>query len=374
MKKSIAIVLLIIITINTLIPIKSYAENTVNMTVPSSADEAFNYQTYEDVEKEGVQNYNGIIESGKITVNGREEQAQESGYNITEILKILIRALCLIPQSAQLILSVSIDPYLTDNHGKDFNWFTIQDTVFGNISLFDINFFDSKSGKESDPNIKIKEQVANWYYVIRNISLIASLIILVYTGIRMAIATTSLDQAKYKQMIVNWLKSILILFVLPYLLMFTLNIAQSLLDLIPHKSVDQGFETELITTINTQLSDKSVFKVFGAFIILCLLAYYQFRFFVKYLFRLFKAAFLIVISPLITITYSLDKGQAHSKWFQNYISVVFMQVIHAFIYSIFMLSASEIAAKAPIIATAFFMALTRGEKIFTYLLNLRSND
>ena len=126
--------------------------------------------------------------------------------------------------------------------------------------------------------------------------------------------------------------------------------------------------------INDKLIAESFFPAFGALLTLILLTYYQVKFFCTYLWRFLKVAFLIIISPLITVTYALDKGSAHKKWLSQFISSVFIQTIHAIIYSIFIFSAAEIATRAPIVAIAFFMALSRGEKIFTYLFNIKGQD
>lgn len=204
--------------------------------------------------------------------------------------------------------------------------------------------------------------------------MIAALILLVYTGIRMAISTISADQAKYKAMLISWTKSFLILFILPYILILVISISDALVEAIPKKDTNEGFEIAIEKKVNNQLDNDSTFAAFGAFITLCLLAYYQVKFFIKYLFRFFKVAFLVIISPLITITYCLDKGSAHKNWFEEFIGSVFIQAIHALIYAVFMFSASEIAATVPIIAVAFFMALSRGEKIFAYIFNIKTEN
>lgn len=351
---------------------ESGADNKEEAPDSESSGSDYHYQTMKDVEEAGT-DYKGIIDTGKLNVGGKEKEITETSGFLEPIIKAIIRGIADIIQSVQIIISVFTNDYLEDA-SEGYNLFTIQDTVFGKISLFDIDFFDTKSGKADDPNVVIREQVKNWYFVLRNVALIASLLVLIYIGIRMAVSTIAQDQAKYKQMIVSWLKSIVILFILPYILMATMWIAQSFLEIIPNKDKTESFEARVTDTVNNRIQHESILVGFGALITLGMLTYYQVKFFIKYLFRFFKAAFLVMISPLITITYALDKGSAHDRWLQEYISVVFMQVIHAFIYSIFMFSAGEIAARAPIIAVAFFMALSRGEKIITYLMNIKSQD
>lgn len=333
--------------------------------------------------------------------SGKTSIIKEIASGIATIMKALVRIIAYIPQVVQVVISIITEPYVTDTTAPtskltvgdilkseqnilpqqnsettiaEIKWFTIQDTVFGRISLFDVNFFDTSTGDADNPNIKIKEAVANWYYIIRDLSLMASLVILVYMGIKMAISTVAEDQAKYKSMLIAWTKSFVIIFILPYVLMFILNIASALVNLVPQKSTAEGFETKIQNIINNKLNEESVVTATGALITLILMAYYQVKFFVKYLFRFFKMAFLIIISPLITITYSLDKGSAHNKWLHEFISLAFVQFIHAVIYSVFIFSAVNIVEKVPILGIVFFMALSRGEKIFNYVFRLKNDE
>jgi len=59
------------------------------------------------------------------------------------------------------------------------------------------------------------------------------------------------------------------------------------------------------------------------------LIYYQIKFFIIYLKRFLAVGFLIVISPLITITYSIDKArdnqaQAYKTWMKEFLVNVFI--------------------------------------------------
>ena len=372
MKKSLSMILAIIIIFNMLLPSYIYATGSSGS---ESKTETYNPQSWLDVEKGGIQNFDTLTkdDESSATVNGRKEKLTETATTNITLMGTAMRILCLIPQSIQLVLSLATTGYVigSTSGSSSFHWFSIHDTVFGKISLFDINFFDNTGASSSgNANLIIKQQVAGWFYAMRTIAMIGSLVVLIYVGIRMAISTIAEDQAKYKQMIMNWLTSFIILFILPYVLIFTFNIADSMIKLIPEQSKSSTFEETINKKVTTDLVSESIMPAVGAFALMVVLTYYQVIFFFKYMLRLLKAAFLVIISPLITITYALDKGKAHKTWFKQYIGVIFMQVIHALIYSIFMYSAGEIATRAPIIAIAFFMALSRGEKIFNYLFDL----
>ena len=111
-------------------------------------------------------------------------------------------------------------------------------------------------------------------------------------------------------------------------------------------------------------------------IIYFVLVFYQARFFIMYVKRFFTIGFLIVISPLITVTYAIDRAgdnrsQVFQSWGKELAVNLFIQPLHAFLYMVFMFIAEEIAVAAPIFAIIFLMALSRGEKIVKAIFNLR---
>ena len=103
-------------------------------------------------------------------------------------------------------------------------------------------------------------------------------------------------------------------------------------------------------------------------IVYCVLAFYQVKFFFMYLKRMLSVGFLIVISPLITITYSIDKAgdnqaQAYQRWMKEFLVSIFIQPLHALLFVVFMYSLYGIMERAPLLAIIFISALSRGERI-----------
>lgn len=98
--------------------------------------------------------------------------------------------------------------------------------AFSGIEFTDINFFDL-SGTGAIHSFR--SAIAQWYYIMRLISAAILLVILIYVGIRMAISTIASEQAKYKQMLVDWVTSLALLFLLHYIIMFIISINSSLI-------------------------------------------------------------------------------------------------------------------------------------------------
>jgi len=92
------------------------------------------------------------------------------------------------------------------------NWYTIEDTVFGSLDLFNADYFTS--------NKAIKNSVAAWYYTLSVLGVLINLLVLIYIGIKMAVSTVASAIAKYKEMLKDWLVGMVLIFALPYIIGF----------------------------------------------------------------------------------------------------------------------------------------------------------
>ena len=107
----------------------------------------------------------------------------------------------------------------------------------------------------------------------------------------------------------------------------------------------------------------------------CLL-FMEIKFIWLYMKRLLMVGFLIIISPLITITYSIDKAgdgkaQAFSTWMKEFLVNVLIQPLHALIYLIFVLTANSIAASSPLVALALLMAMGAVERMVKVVFDMK---
>lgn len=398
-KKLILSIIIILIIITTLlpnyIPICYAAENTVK---PTLSQEYKN--TVSESHKQSASEVTNQLPSainkdsdGTITGVGKWNQGEAADWASVAI-KVLIKIFCAIPYSLQYILVLVATPengqYVSGNstETEDFakwidelkiNWFTIQDTVFGKVPLFNVNFFDVTTDG-STPNSNLKSSVASWYRTCLIIAQVCSIITLIYIGIRMALATNPEDKVNYKKMLKNWIVGFAMLFILHYVIVIILKLANWLLTLIPQSIAGKNFEKEIIEkSINIFNEKESAWTTLIYAITYVIIVGYQIYFFIKYFKRLLTMGFLVMIAPLITVTYAIDKAgdgraQAYETWKKMFISNAFMQPVHAFVYMIFIYSASEIATKAPMIAVVFFMGILKAEDIFNKLFKLEKTS
>ncbi len=250
---------------------------------------------------------------------------------------------------------------------------TVQSLVFDRIELLNANYFAYNANTN---NYVIKESVKNWYSGVRTIAIIASIVILIYMGVRMAISSLASDKAKYKKMFFDWLTSFIMIFVLHIIIIFMSNLSTSITYMLTENAGALTLETKIMEYRMEEISTAVGWDSITQTIIYFVLVFYQARFFIMYVKRFFTIGFLIVISPLITVTYAIDRAgdnrsQVFQSWGKELAVNLFIQPLHAFLYMVFMFIAEEIAVVAPIFAIIFLMALSRGEKIVKAVFNLR---
>lgn len=250
---------------------------------------------------------------------------------------------------------------------------TVQSLVFDRIELLNANYFAYNANTN---NYVIKESVKNWYSGVRTIAIIASIVILIYMGVRMAISSLASDKAKYKKMFFDWLTSFIMIFVLHIIIIFMSNLSTSITYMLTENAGALTLETKIMEYRMEEISTAVGWDSITQTIIYFVLVFYQARFFIMYVKRFFTIGFLIVISPLITVTYAIDRAgdnrsQVFQSWGKELAVNLFIQPLHAFLYMVFMFVAEEIAVVAPIFAIIFLMALSRGEKIVKTVFNLR---
>lgn len=287
--------------------------------------------------------------------------------------------------------------------GGDAVW-SVDDILFNKSELTSINFFEID---KNTPDIiqTIRLNVATWYYVIRNISIVILLGILIYVGIRMAISTVASDEAKYKKMLKDWVVSIALLFVLHYIMIFTINFNNILVDIVGHTR--ESVNNRTVGTIGTTIENKtdidlshtyddalnaflansfsiSLSAGFGSAIIYVILVGVTIMFLIMYIKRMLTIGFLIIIAPLITITYSIDKmgdGKSHAlnAWLKEFIFNVLIQPFHCIIYVVFADIAMDLVIgdrtlASAVLAIIMIIFIFTAEKIVKKIFNFQASS
>jgi hypothetical protein len=228
---------------------------------------------------------------------------------------------------------------------------------------FSINEGELGYTKTANLGHQLKPAVAKWYYATRNFALIAMMVILLYIGIRIMFCGISSQKAKYKNMLVDWIVAICLIFIMHYIMVFAMNVADSLINIFG--SVNQSQEYCLIyeydkkivdaledagvdvlantvvqngqkyivwdarnivgfARVQAALNNSGTFVYIGWVMCYCVLVCYTVFFVFTYLRRAIYLTFLTVIAPLVAMTYPIDKihdgkAQAFDMWLKEYI-------------------------------------------------------
>ncbi len=258
--------------------------------------------------------------------------------------------------------------------------------IFGEAGITSIDFFNTS---ENDTINLIRDNVAIWYYVLRNLSIVILLGILLYVGIRMAISTVASDQAKYKKMFMDWAVSLALVFVLQYIMIFTIECNDVLVDVLNTARTN-------VQTQNGNTYDNALDHIAGqawhvsftvgvsSTLVYIILVGMTIMFLIMYIKRMLTIGFLIVISPLITITYSIDKigdgtSQALNAWLKEFVFNVLIQPFHCVIYLIFGNTAINLLTEQQTLASAVLgicmvLFIFKGEKIVRQIFNFRASS
>ena len=397
MKKKLAVVVIFIVLATTIIPNFIYATNIENLEVNREnfleAQKNFSLEEFTQMTEEATADLRSdrgnkkkkIQETFSLAAGG----ASAFGTWIMLPFSIASTLITLTTRGADnlFIKAGEVTSWnqaktstVTSDEGYAINWYTIEDTVFGKISLFDTDFFLESSSNKNQVNAAIKGSIATYYYFVRVIAIIIMLCLLIYTGIRMALSTVAADIAKYKDMLTDWFVSMVLIFTLPYIVGFINMISTGLTYLFETFKSENGFEQSIIWQAHNVINITSGWSYVAMVIMYLALTYYHVKFFWMYAKRFLAMGFLIVISPIVAAMYSATKtnisgngGKAGAldTWIKEYSINAFIMPLHAGIYLVFILSANNIFMVAPFLAVLFFMALSRGERIVKNIFGMR---
>ncbi len=274
------------------------------------------------------------------------------------------------------------------------------ENIFGNnIAMLDVNFLnpngfisvvESGRGKdtadEKSQSIagELKDTISSWYLAFRNIAVVALLSILVYLGIRILISSTAEDKAKYKETIRDWIIALVLVFVMHFIMSATIMIVNRVNVLFNdiNRSVYISYNNEIFRSNFTGVmrflaQSTDGWDAWAYTIIYLVLVVYTVSFTIQYLRRLLYIAFYTMISPLVAITYPIDKlgdgkSQAFNKWFKEYVMTMVLQPIHLIIYSMIVSSALTLAIQSPLYAIVAIGFLIPAEQFIKSLFGVES--
>ena len=255
--------------------------------------------------------------------------------------------------------------------------------LFNELEITNVNFFaDSSSDSFAS---KLKTNIASWYYVMRTIAIIASVCVLLYIGIRMATSTIASEEAEYKRMLTDWLVGFALIFLLHYIIILVINgndvIVRALKTTMESSS---GQLTSFLDKISDQIGwAQEISKTLSATFVYLILVGITLAFLLMYIKRMIVVAFLIIIAPLITITYAIDKvkdkeSQALNSWIKEFFWTVLIQPFHCVIYVVFVSvavsSLDEATLSSAILAIMCMIFILQAEDIIKKIFGIQADN
>lgn len=270
---------------------------------------------------------------------------------------------------------------------------TIEKLLFNKVPILDVNFFNfetaggetivrAEEGEQESVLYVIRENIAIWYNVLRNLSIILLLITLIYIGIRIAISSVAEEKARYKDLLKSWGMSFIIVFSIHYVMIFILTMNQTALDGIMKASTALTGEESLYDSVRNGAYALQATVGFRSLFFYAILVYMLIRFLWTYIKRFIVVSILTLMAPLVGIIYALDKirdnrAQSFERWFKEYLFNVIIQSVHAFLYALFVGLALNVANQSFIgvfIALILFMFILKAESIFKQIFGIKSGN
>ena len=309
------------------------------------------------------------------------------------------------------------------------------ETIFsGKVPLLDANIINPLY--EDSAAYLLQTTIASWYNTFRIVAIVGLLSVLVYIAIRIILSAAAEDKAKYKTMLKDWFVGFCLLFFMHYIMAFSTTIIETITYIFPVdwytviKSSDGdvlslddlkdrygGDAEEAITNLTWHTTGKivendssysydgdsddiafnfmeyirfkaqttkyakndSILERFTYTLMYLVLAIYTIMFLFIYLKRLVYLIFLTMISPLVALTYPLDKvkdgsAQGFNTWLKEYMFNMMLQPLHLALYYVLIYSARDILVEHPIYAIIVLGMMLPVEKLLRKMFGFEKSS
>lgn len=262
----------------------------------------------------------------------------------------------------------------------------------------------------------IANSITEWFNIFRAIAIVGYTAILLYIGIQILLKSTAEKQAEYKRLLMDWVVGILLLFMFPTVIKTAIEINNSLVETIGSERGTANADGEVLYTekkyypIDSYATEEEVKNFTANFdespfdeasndymaimskkaekteqisyaILYMIMAWQLLMLIIMYYKRLFMVGFLLVLFPLVALTYALDKikdgkSQAFNTWGKEILLNIFIQTFHAIIY-VFALGVTFTASETSndwILMIMGVSFLFKGEEIIKKIFGFGSSD
>ena len=221
-------------------------------------------------------------------------------------------------------------------------WLLTPDKIFMNkVPITNIEIFINGSLAEKTKLSGFVNAIASWYRVIFLISIAILFFILIYLSIRAMTSSLAKDVAEIKMMFLNWIKNVLILFLMIFIIVGVISLNSAFVSIITKSLVNESkaLENQVMGLVAGILSFNFIRETISL-VILFIILFQTLSFLSVYVKRLITIGFYILIAPIISVAYAIDvvgdkKAQSMRNWLTKFMGLVFVQPFHLLLYTIF---------------------------------------
>lgn len=291
---------------------------------------------------------------------------------------------------------------------------TIESLFFNHYTNTRLTLFSDMQGGENEfLDSGMKDTVNMFFKFFTSIAVIAYMMIMIYIGIRILFNAGTAQNAKYKEFVLYWVIGVAILFLFPYVMKYTIVINNAFVSFIDENketianwsdSVQQeqaGFANDgeftlgdISNIFNTthgklmqgtdymSLMYQLAFEKGWLVYTLCFIIMTKqlLTLIIVYFKRLLMTIFLIVIFPLVTISYAIDKlgdgkSQAFGNWCKEFVLNVFIQSFHAIVYVIGMAMIFKLGKFGDkwLILMMLITFISKGDELLRHIFNMNGS-
>ena len=276
-------------------------------------------QTKEEKEKEEKERQEAINKSFNIDqANPMTDFLQDPISGIGHLLNGIMGILLFIPNLLVAIVLTSIMAFLTillQDSNKEggageakSGWMLTPDKIFMNkVPITNIEIFINGNVAEKTKLAGFVNSIASWYRVVFLISIAMLFLILLYLSVRAILLSVAKDIADTKNMLFNWVKSVMILFLMSFIIFTVISLNSAFVSIITQSMINESgiLENQVQQLVFGMLMPNFV-RMIVSTVILLLLLVQTLSFLAVYVKRLITIGFYILIAPIISVSYALD--------------------------------------------------------------------
>ena len=276
-------------------------------------------QTKEEKEKEEKERQEAINKSFNIDqANPMTDFLQDPISGIGHLLNGIMGIVLFLPNLVVAIVLTSIMSFLTillQDSNKEggageakSGWMLTPDKIFMNkVPITNIEIFINGNVAEKTKLAGFVNSIASWYRVVFLISIAMLFLILLYLSVRAILLSVAKDIADTKNMLFNWVKSVMILFFMSFIIFTVISLNSAFVSIITQSMINESgiLENQVQQLVFGMLMPNFV-RMIVSTVILLLLLVQTLSFLAVYVKRLITIGFYILIAPIISVSYALD--------------------------------------------------------------------